>query len=442
LRQGFHKLPAQKAGILKRLYHSAGTIRIGQTITKFRDMKKFYFILIVLFVVNGAKAQWMPLNSGTTNDLYSVCFTDANTGYAAGESGIVLKTTDGTVWTNQVSGTDSTLRSICFPAENTGYVVGHAGTILKTTNGGTNWNAVPGGTEKNLLSAFFINIDTGFAVGDSGIILKTNDGGSNWTVQYMDSTAFLTSVHFPVPDTGYAVGYAVGSNVPSYGKIFKTVNGGTSWRLIYVGLRGTNFRSVCFTDALTGYVGYSGIVMNPYGAILKTTDGGNSFSSNGGEIDWQSIFFLDSDTGYAAGSTIMLGGGAILKTTDGGTNWTNQLKISTPLASIFFIDETTGYAVGDSGKIMKTINGGVGIDNHNQTVSTLPIYPNPASTSITIENSTAGSLSVLNLQGQQLLQQEISGPNTTVDVSSLPCGVYFVRLTGEKTVQVRKIIKQ
>jgi len=72
----------------------------------------------------------------------------------------------------------------------------------------------------------------------------------------------------------------------------------------------------------------------------------------------------------------------------------------------------------------------------------LKIYPNPTSTNITIESTTRGSLSFLDLNGQQLVQQEITEPSTTIDLSGLKSGVYFVRLTGERTLQVGKFVKQ
>jgi hypothetical protein len=76
------------------------------------------------------------------------------------------------------------------------------------------------------------------------------------------------------------------------------------------------------------------------------------------------------------------------------------------------------------------------------TIGGLLILPNPASTSITIETPAKCSLSIINLSGQQLLQQTITEPTTTIDVSGLKSGVYFVRLTGDKTVSVGKLLKQ
>ena len=77
--------------------------------------------------------------------------------------------------------------------------------------------------------------------------------------------------------------------------------------------------------------------------------------------------------------------------------------------------------------------------------SQISIYPNPSSDYITIETSatlTKSHLSILNLTGQEFLTRQISESKTVIDISPLPSGVYFVRLTNEKTVEVGKIIKQ
>jgi len=69
------------------------------------------------------------------------------------------------------------------------------------------------------------------------------------------------------------------------------------------------------------------------------------------------------------------------------------------------------------------------------------VYPNPTSTNITIETPIKGSISILSLNGQQLLRQEITEPSTTIDVSGLKSGVFVVKVIGDKGVQVGKFIK-
>lgn len=74
--------------------------------------------------------------------------------------------------------------SVHFPLDDqTGYAVGEDGTILKTTNGGTNWSGQSSATSNILRSVYFPgNTLTGYAVGDGGNILKTTYGG-NWVEQ-------------------------------------------------------------------------------------------------------------------------------------------------------------------------------------------------------------------------------------------------------------------
>jgi len=73
------------------------------------------------------------------------------------------------------------------------------------------------------------------------------------------------------------------------------------------------------------------------------------------------IFFIDENTGWAAGLS-----GTIIATTDGGSNWQIQnTGITSPVVDIFFIDKNTGWALSQSSQIpfgtavLKTTNGGL-----------------------------------------------------------------------------------
>jgi hypothetical protein len=75
-------------------------------------------------------------------------------------------------------------------------------------------------------------------------------------------------------------------------------------------------------------------------------------------------------------------------------------------------------------------------------LSAMKICPNPASTNITIEAPSPGHFSILNPNGQPLITRQVTEAKTVVDISTLPSGVYVVKLVGEKGVQVGKVIKQ
>jgi photosystem II stability/assembly factor-like uncharacterized protein len=434
-------------------------------------MKKLYFIIVALFLVNGVLAQWVAQNSGTTSNLNSVYFPDVNTGYTVGDSGTILKTTDGGAnWALQNSNTTASLASVHFPAIDTGYAVG-VGSVLKTTNGGVDWINQSSPIAEYLNSVFFTTPDTGYAVGgyqqgDSAkvFILKTTNGGSLWSINYIygdtASDGGLNSVYFTDANTGYAVGSFKNNsfaNSPYYRSIIvKTTNGGIDWTM--QNQYGSDLKSVYFPNADTGYsVGvsvYRAMTFFYWGyVILKTTNSGTNWALDYTFCDYYyyfgkglcSVYFTDANIGYTTGQGESYQP-VMLKTTDGATEWTDQDIGGNNLNSIYFPATDTGYAVGENGVILKTTNGGegghVGINDQHQTPSTLTISPNPASTIITIETPIKGSLTIHNLGGQELLKITVSESKTNIDISTLIPGLYIVKLTEERGVSVGKIIKQ
>jgi photosystem II stability/assembly factor-like uncharacterized protein len=109
------------------------------------------------------------------------------------------------------------------------------------------------------------------------------------------------------------------------------------------------FYSVYFTSNTVGCVGG-----NQNGVIFKTTDSGSNFSSTptGTNIWFLDIYFVNTQTGYAAGQD-----GYIVKTTNGGLNWNVQYQGLNFIHSIRFLDLNTGYAAGFT-HVYKTTNGG------------------------------------------------------------------------------------
>jgi photosystem II stability/assembly factor-like uncharacterized protein len=126
-------------------------------------MKKLLLFLSAFFwalslCTTGLLAQqgWYAQSSGTTERLWGVSFTDANTGTVVGWNGTILHTTDGgTTWTPQSSGTTNRLYGVYFTDANTGTVVGSFGEILRTTNGGTTWTPQVSGKTAILYGVFF-----------------------------------------------------------------------------------------------------------------------------------------------------------------------------------------------------------------------------------------------------------------------------------------------
>lgn len=419
-------------------------------------MKNIHIIFFTLFVMNGVMAQWEPQNSGTTQTLRSVFFTDSNTGYIVGDSGTIQKTTDsGTTWYALASGTNFNLTSVDFPAFDRGYAVGvgnngsfYNGIILKTIDGGITWDSTlitKTGDNVSAVDVFFPDTATGYVLCHfgwgmygGGFIEKTSDGGETWIRKWLWGQN-PNSIFFTDTSTGYAVGQS-GHNV-GVGMIWKTSNGCGSWtNLIHPSSYGLS--SVYFTDANTGYV------VSWQGDIQKTIDGGISWEAqtSGTTASLESVFFPNPNTGYAVGYDNTDSTGTIIRTNNGGATWASLSSGTTNhLYSVHFTDEETGYAVGENGTILKTTNGGgppVGI-NHSPVISkSLKIYPNPCSITTTIETPGKGQLTLSTLTGHQIMNLAIMETTTSIDISHLPGGVYLVKVTNENRVIVGKIIKE
>ena len=72
------------------------------------------------------------------------------------------------------------------------------------------------------------------------------------------------------------------------------------------------------------------------------------------------------------------------------------------------------------------------------------IVPNPAKDgNVTITSgSNFNKIEVISFLGQTILSQVNAGNSVTLDVSTLPSGVYFVRIASEQGVNVQKFVKQ
>ena len=123
--------------------------------------------------------------SGTTNTLIAVSFSDSNAGTTVGNSGTIVRTTNGGInWVSQSRAvTTGSLEDVVFVDTNTGTAVGEGGAILRTADGGANWVSQTSGTTNWLLGASFSDASHGTAVGFFGTILRTTDGGNTWTPQ-------------------------------------------------------------------------------------------------------------------------------------------------------------------------------------------------------------------------------------------------------------------
>ncbi|MBK9333646.1 MAG: hypothetical protein IPM96_14900 [Ignavibacteria bacterium] len=124
---------------------------------------------------------WVSVPNGALdmNDATSL----GNDVWIAADNGTVYKTlkTSSTVNTYNV-GSSVDLHSIDFIDANTGFVCGKSGAVYRTVNGGVNWTSANSGIAAVDLNAIdFVNSSSGRVAGDNGSIYVTADGGASWT---------------------------------------------------------------------------------------------------------------------------------------------------------------------------------------------------------------------------------------------------------------------
>lgn len=107
-------------------------------------MKTHVNLIVLLIVINfNTIAQWLHQNSGTTEKFMTSCFLDQNLGWAAGNNGTVVKTTDGgDTWISQSINTGDIIHSIYFNNSLLGWAALYEftpfrhGSVMHTTDGG------------------------------------------------------------------------------------------------------------------------------------------------------------------------------------------------------------------------------------------------------------------------------------------------------------------
>lgn len=175
-----------------------------------------------------------------------------------------------------------------------------------------------------------------------------------FSLQFMETSYYLKDVAFLTKDLGWAAGapHWNQSDKEFRGTIIKTTDGGSSWTAQDAGIAET-FNAVVFQSLDLGWVA------GKNGTILHTSDGGAHWTvqlTNTSD-EFRGLAFSDSLNGWAtavrATHQDWLGEdddwtASIFHTSDGGQNWTQQILPDNAsfLGRIDFVDSRTGWAAG------------------------------------------------------------------------------------------------
>ena len=245
-------------------------------------------------------------------------------------------------------------------------------------------------------------------------------------------------------------GYAVGGQLEIAGVIWRTTDGGETWRSKIVS--GDPVFNLHYFDSLHVFCGMSDIDQSGAG-FLRTIDGG---------INWtfENTMIWGEPTAFAFRTPtegwVPMGIAAMcLKTTDQGLTW-QQIIVpqQSTVYDISFPDERNGYMVGRNGALFKFNQEilSVGSEMNNDLHYALQQnFPNPfngtTSISYELQKRTKVSIIVYDLLGRKIetlvdTEQQEGSHSIQWNSGNASSGVYFYRLIADEFVRSGKMILQ
>ena len=380
---------------------------------------------------------WEVVQSSTTQNLNSIYFYNHQVGVACGDSGVVLRSIDsGKTWQSLQSPVTFNLNDCVLLTEDCFSAVGDSASLIATSDGGSTWFS------DQILEVVGDIYSFSFARRDQEIFISIY-GADSQAIMDGASTVVSEGCGYIIADVekrgpgGFwgsymltdKIGFVAGENSisqPIVGRINNYPE--SNWDFVSFYLDGNEGRAtgISFTDSLNGYI--SAIVWDGRGAIAKTIDNGDNWTTTFFSKPLHGINFPISDTGqvgYCVGDS-----GTILKTYNAGETWGNQITgTSENLHKVYFVDSDFGFAVGDNGIILRTTDGGGSIssaENETTTVNNFELlqnYPNPFNPTTKIGFSIA-NFGLVSLKVYDMLGNEIA----TLVNEEKPVGSYEVEL--------------
>lgn len=157
-----------------------------------------------------------------------------------------------------------------------------------------------------------------------------------------------------------------------------------------------------------------------------------------------SIFAMANTPTICAGAGDTLtgtGGVSYVWSSNAGSATTTSVSVNPTTTDTYTVTGTDANGCVNSNVVTITVNTcGSGINNF--AANNVAIYPNPFSSSITVETESATQIAVVNVVGQIVYSAALNSGKHAIDLSNLTKGVYYLQLkTGANTTN-RKLIKE
>jgi len=229
--------------------------------------------------------------------------------------------------------------------------------------------------------------------------------------------------------------------------VWITHNGGTNWNNISSALPNL-WTTKCLldrTDVNTIYVTFSGYrYANNFSHVYKSIDGGSNWINIGNTLPDIPVNDIEKDTN---GNLFIATDIGVFASNNEGVNWValdNNLP-PVPVTDLY-IDETQAflYAATYGRSIYKAdISGNILSTTKNITMEETKIYPNPASQVITIsypEQFARLNIVFYNSNGKKINESLVDKNKSTINISHLKTGIYYLKLSNNNLTTVKKLI--
>ncbi|MGF1486806.1 MAG: photosynthesis system II assembly factor Ycf48 [Prochloraceae cyanobacterium] len=300
-----------------------------------------------------------------------------------------IATTSSNPWQTIELPTDSTFADLDFVGDSDrGWLVGSKATLFQTTDGGETWSekTLELGEEKESFTAISFFGEEGWITGEPSILLHTNDGGESW------SRIPLSEKLPGAPYSIIALGENTAEMVTNLGAIYRTENGGRTWKALVEGAVGVarninraddgryvavsargNFYST-WSPGDTEWTPHERNSSRRIQNMSFTEEGGLWLLARGGQIqfsepedteEWQDVIYPERsaswgllDLAYRTAEEIWVAGGSgnLLRSPDNGETWEKDREIQrvpSNLYKVVFVTPEKGFVLGQRGILLK-----------------------------------------------------------------------------------------
>ncbi len=338
---------------------------------------------------------------------------------------------------------------LSYPSKDLMIMITDSARLMKSTDGGFTWERqeLPVKNKLSLLHIGMANDKIGFVHGGAKDLFLTEDGAKSWTKLSFDpiviSEKLLGIESLNVVDTNNLfITYRYDTLFPNewyyIAHYFHSSDRGKTWK--HLADTTQYCYNVFFVNKDTGFVAggekdsLDWICRN---MIYKTVNGGKDWSLIYYDtiLDWSGITKIDF---YDKNNGIAISEASIYRTTDGGNNWIKYYTMSPPYS--FYMH----WGISWMGADHPVVSSGYFVFKFTELFEDVQyfqdqqynwLFPNPVVNELNLKEYSKYQIQIFSVYGVKVIDSEFKDK---IDVSRLSSGVYFVRI-GDKVSKFIKI---